>query len=218
MNIVPEVSSLFASPIFDVGNSHVLHEDHDTKQPKGLTRPDSLLVELTPHEYANALAMALIRVVIDGPEVLALQVATDALARAAISKASGADGLGDADVEICHAPIPSRLRLYKTDAKLRPYVLVIGSGLVFEAVGWMAGKEIMSDERKVDSGWAVEINNLRPMKELLSGKHVVSDERLKKLVKKPETSGPIDFELEMLRRPSNVDELWQMAKIAFGAR
>ena len=218
MNIVPEVSSLFTNPIFDVGSSHVLHEDHATKQPKGLTRPDSLLVELSPHEYANALAMALMRVVIDGPEVLALQVATEALARAAISKASGADGLGDADVEICHAPIPSRLRLYKADAKLRPYVLVIGSGLVFEVVGWMAGKEIMSDERKVDNGWAVEINDLRSMKELLSGKHVVSDERLKKLVKKPETSGPIDFELEMLRRPSSVDELWQMAKIAFGVR
>lgn len=115
----------------------------------------------------------------------------------------------------------SRLILRQHDDVTKRYVLVLGVGTVYEIAGWLPGSDIRRDEwsdqgaegrRKV---WMAPLNALRPIRELLPAKHMVTDRRLAELIAPPKPA--FDIELEKLGRPTSVAELWRQAQMAHGA-
>lgn len=116
----------------------------------------------------------------------------------------------------------SRLIYREGDSTTKAYVLVLGIGRVYEIAGWMPGKEMQREEwsgqgaegRK--KAWFVPTDALRPIRELLAVNHAISDPKLQQFIGPPKPAAPVDMALEMLARPTDVRELWAMAKIAFG--
>lgn len=114
----------------------------------------------------------------------------------------------------------SRLIFRDGDDVSKRYVLVLGIGLVYEIAGWLPGSELKRDEWagqgdvKRTPAWMAPIEALRPIRELLPVKHSVKHPQLVEMTNpvKPK----FDLELEMLGRPTSVEELWRQAKMAHG--
>lgn len=116
----------------------------------------------------------------------------------------------------------SRLIARQGDDDEKSYVLVLGVGTVYEIAGWLKGSEIKRDEWSGQGAvgrppaWMAPLSALRPIRELLHVQHKIISDKLKPFVQEQKPKPPYDIELELLARPTSVEELWRQAQIIHG--
>jgi hypothetical protein len=117
----------------------------------------------------------------------------------------------------------SRLIYREGDDPNKVYVLVLGVGIVYEVAGWLRGSEIRRAEWANQGAewrtkaWMAPVSSLRPIRDLIDVKHCVESHSLLPFIRGEEKKAEIDWALELLRKPADVDELWRQAVMAHGS-
>lgn len=209
MKISPQISALFDGLEFSAKNSHVFAENF-------VVRPHSIFVEFEKEEYINI-----------GLEITAHMLATGVLNNdlfvqqmgvAALCKAIGRGRFEAPDCSVRALSLEQALHIAEVDSGDIILVAITGHGAVREIVGWIKANDARKDQwLHWSGGWAVPADALRPIRELYAASHKIHDLQIHSIISPKKSRAPIDMELEMLRRPTTVEELWRMAKAAHGA-